>query len=795
MVTALEQGKIKRTDTGITMVNWDGSDANKLLHNTNQIVRAKLAGVRPTVAQYTRVGQTLSQATNFPDFIDNIKAANNEGLPNDVNWFIVGYTGVTEAIKSTSATVYTKTPFSGNLTVFKSFNGVNYTAVGGVSVSTSFDGANNVFVDTYTFDAGEQEFFYLLFWTGAGLSPLGGSGSNVGQGLVTELEVVPVATPTMKYWFFGSLVEGDGAEGDSKILQNNVLDITYDETNDLFYTIRFKEGGGSLASVGFDDDFTTISGTTQFNSVRWTESNLNTQFIRSIPNDNLVFSTSDGKGQLTTNYTVASHFNFSIDFDITTLTSPSSNFQIRAVDTQANVIGALGVGYSPHVPGDTYFSTFVKNIQNFTNSSNITSIRPNYETVTSGTETWAVVHQGADVWSVSGTTVGSISNAASGAIYESSYFSMFISTNNTPSIGESFSFDILSKEIGRGVSTGSLSLVRSAGAIATTPDVLGGSVFSSTDTVKAELFGKTTSSVMSMTADNFALAAGVGAFPTNPSFSIERVDSEGDVINPVIDTLDLLFSSTDVINDFINGQVGITNDGAKIYVKIYDRLVGFSFSLSEGTVTDGSPFLVPDTTAEIPVGGLSSVSRTVFNVNPATGEDLGGPESSLTYVFYESETGQLKINTVDLATLIDDTTDRHLIIEDSEIETTSSLTPNFFWNQNDFNTLYFIEDDGRLFQYNTDDRLVGFVNVNVEDPTLPAGTAAATDVIATVVSSWGVPLAGKTVNFAVVAGGGSISPSTATTSGTGEALNSGAFPQFTAGTVDGVSTIKVTVVQ
>jgi len=112
-----------------------------------------------------------------------------------------------------------------------------------------------------------------------------------------------------------------------------------------------------------------------------------------------------------------------------------------------------------------------------------------------------------------------------------------------------------------------------------------------------------------------------------------------------------------------------------------------------------------------------------------------------------------------------------------------------FYDQNDFDTLYYVDSNTNLRAFNLDDRISAFMAVNAQDTTLPAGTAQSTLINADVINAWGEELDGKDVTFQVT-GDGAVTPSTDTTISGGRATT-----QFTVGATVGVSTVTATVTE
>jgi hypothetical protein len=282
------------------------------------------------------------------------------------------------------------------------------------------------------------------------------------------------------------------------------------------------------------------------------------------------------------------------------------------------------------------------------------------------------------------------------------------------------------------------------------------------------------------------------------------MNSLGSIVDDVVTVLDVInglgFNDNNQVktyNDFIGGVVGIATDNDHIFVKVEDKLMRFD-STDIIVASDGETGVL-NTLGEVPARDTYGFGTVAFNIDIASGEALDSSEKSVVYSYYDQDLSQLSFATITTSGLLSSTDDRELLFDETQISG-MSLTKALpvFVNQNDFNTIYFIGLDGSLYQYNSDDRLVAFVNLNAEDPTLPAGTGEGSAIIATVCNAWGVPLSGKIVNFSVTSGDGSVSPATRQTDSNGianQATGGGSpgLPVFTVGSSVTPSTITATV--
>ena len=114
------------------------------------------------------------------------------------------------------------------------------------------------------------------------------------------------------------------------------------------------------------------------------------------------------------------------------------------------------------------------------------------------------------------------------------------------------------------------------------------------------------------------------------------------------------------------------------------------------------------------------------------------------------------------------------------------------WNIDDYDSLYGVTvtgtNAGKVRLFNLSPITAAFCNVRIDNRALDAGTGDQTNVVAEVMNAYGEPLSGKVVNFTVSAGDGSVSPISATTNVSGEALTT-----YTVGSSITTSTITAAV--
>lgn len=820
----LEQGKVQRSDTTTNLVNWQaaptsgtvGTPVDRMLHNSNQIVRATLTQPKPdfSVAAWIAPEDINNEVitlnlTDMPELVDGVQSDIDLNF-DYIRYLSVGFTNTPTPITTDKIFVYTKYPFSATslakLKIHTSYinvdgeqNDTGFSVVSGtVTWSYTFDNINDVYIYTATFST-PQKFNYLRIYKYSS-SPTA-SGTEFFTEKVVEIAPYTKRVPTMKYWFLGSQTETNGAEGATKQLPENTLDIAYNLANDYYYALVFKDTGGT--SVVLDDDFSEGgSAKGDFSSRRW-EADRDSVFSRT--NEHVIFDTNDASfGKLTSRFTMTGPFETLLYYESPTVVNSGTQGYLRVLDEDENIIASVGISYDELATSGTYQSLYATNFKNYTDGGTIKRLTPSQNN--SSSQTWKVTYSGSNKWTISGTVDGKLNTqATTGQAYSSPYFSFFIGSSETHSPGESFEFDIVKDTVYRVEASGTLSIVRDGNTLAITATDGTGLVSIGADSLspsdvpaKLQIYAETAAStVAEIIFDNFEanpVGSGTGMYPDVPSFQIQRIDSEGQPtgLADLVTTLDVVNDADKDYNYYLNGAASITASNSYVYVKAEDKLMKFgvneTWASSDGT-TGGSGHATAASEGHIPVRDVTSLSVITMNVDNL-GEDVG-PSDVLVYQYTNVNTSQIEIRTITVSDLHSDSDNRILIVDNSQLTSTNR---NFFWNINDKNTMYFVEDDTSLYYYNTDDRLVGFVNVNFADPNLPAGIGATTQVSVTVANLWGSPLAGKTVSLAVTAGDGSISPSSVLTDATGTA-NDPSVPIFVAGSTTGTTTVKATVNQ
>lgn len=794
---AVQQGELSATDTTKNMASFYNdavvntvSDVDRIIHNATQFVRLVLQ--RPQ-AELSQGGDAASPTATVdrPQYTDGLLVANPTAATNLV---LVGFgTNVKPVTLVVFSTAFID-PTDAAWTVSSSLNNLdaeysnsNFEAAI-TSVTQSIESGQFKYSILVGVPAVDTTLDGLPFWR---VTHTGTGAFND----VTEVEIVPPLTPTLTYFDTdGSFASSFGFEKPS------ILDACFDTTvspDGAFYTIRFNDQTVGTTTLSGSDDFSdddagTAIGTNNFNPARWTESSTNSAFLRA--SDELSYNVAAGQGQLETTYALGGDFDVSILVNPQTLTTENMWFTVRTLDADNKVIASEGVGFSSGtvlpITSGIFFASYVSNFTNSTADCAFKEARPLWHNTSSGTDSFTVAFDGSN-WSVSGTQTGALANATTGVLYDESVeastpLEFLVSCTATPLAGEKFTFDLITENTKKEpLISGTIGVTRS-GTFQTTKKVLTatGTFVVPTDNVNIELFGNTDGTI-NISADDYVVTiTGSAIFPDIAVFTVEKADAEGDVIgSPLIESFDVIGDSSKNYNDFLDGRVQIacsssgSSGGGHIYVKIDNKLFKYPNNIAL-TSEDGTSATV-SSTAQISQDGNHSLAWTR--------ESGIGALPFLTYVEFDETLDIVHLQTINKDTLLDTTGTREVLLD---ISSYAANQFRVFYDQNDFDTLYYVDGSTNLQAFNLDDRISAFMSVNAEDVTLPAGTSQQTFVNADVINAWGETLDGKDVTFSVTAGDGAVTPSTDTTISGGRATT-----QFTVGSTVGVSTVTATVTE
>lgn len=792
----VQQGRLGSTDTTKNMENYYNdavatkvSEVDRSLHNGTQFVRLVLQRAQPLEA---RTGDEAAFGTHIaiPGWIDGSLTPIGPITPADFILLEFGRNVAPSKMK-----IYSTTNIG--------------TTIGDWTIACSLTGSPSEFADS-SFEAtinsisqGTEsgQFTYTIDLTMPSDFPDGlpwwrihhttsDSFSNVSEVQPNNNDSSgDPQVPTLTYF------DTDGSFASSfEFEKSNILDACYDDPNTRFYTIRFNTDNVGTTSIDLGDDFSdadagSAAGSNAFNPARWTESTANPQFLRNQINEVLTHNVSIGNGQMETTYTLADDFRAEIDVDPISLTSQKKWFVVRALDDNNNTIMSEGVGYDAVPPTTTgvWFSSYLANLVDSSDNADLREARPLWHNTQPGTDEFTIAYNGAS-WTVSGTKTGELTNAQTGSFYTESVdastpLEFLIGSTAAVNPGEQFTFDLVTVSGHKNPEDGGFIGIERTGA---TWSGLRGAVPPATpvvtDTCNIELYGNTDGPI-NLEADDFTVS-GTGTFPQIAVFTVEKTDNQGDVVgSPLIESFDVIGDPSLTYNDFLDGRVQIActqsgGGGGFVYLKINNVLYKYQNDIALSTESGTNSVITP-TTDQIPTDGTSS-----FNW---THESSIGGAPFLTYLEYEENLDILHLKTIDKDTLLNTTDDKEVLLNISDF---ASNPYKVFYDQNDFDTLYYVDTGTNLRAFNLDDRISAFMAVNAQDTTMPAGTAQSTLVHADVINAWGEPLDGKDVTFQVTAGDGAVTPSTDTTISGGRATT-----QFTVGATVGVSTVTATVTE
>ena len=789
---AVQQGRLGSTDTTKNMENYYNDivassvdDVNRGLHNGTQFVRLVMRRPQPTTARGAATGSPDTQV-EVEGWID--RAFTPIGPISPADFIIIGFGG--RLVSTTSIKIYSTASIDttlSNWTVSTSLNNLN-----SEFTNSNFEASiTNITSAIESTPAGNQ-FTYTITVTAPPIDTTGDGlpwwriehSIAASFSFVTEVEPLVPLDPVISYFD----TDGDFASS-FNFEKSNVLDACFDTPNNRFYTIRFNTDNVGSSNINLGDDFSeaeagSAAGSNNFNPARWTESTANPQFLRST--EKLVHNVALGNGQLETTYTLSNEFRAEIAVEPLSVTSDQMWFTMRGLDASNNTIMSEGVGFDSSLTATgVWFNSYIDNFFDGSSNANFREGRPLFHNTQIGTDEFTVSFDGAN-WTVTGTLTGALTDAQTGVLYDEGVdsntpISFLISATTAPTPGDQFTFDLVTVT---GHKTPAASGIIGFERGATTWSGLQGLVPATSiggDTVSIELFGNTDGSI-NLEADDFVVS-GTGVFPQIAVLTIEKTDTEGIVTgSPLIESFDVIGDPSLTYNDFLDGRVQITctasgTGGGFVYIKVNNTLYKYSNAVSLGT-EDGTS-AVQTSTDQIPTDGTTSFNWTHES-------SIGGPPF-LTYLEYNEILDIIQIRTVNKDTLLNTSTSKQILLDISDYATNRYQV---FFDQNDFDTLYYVDVSTNLQAFNLDDRISAFMAVNAQDTTLPAGTAQSTLVDADVINAWGEALDGKEVTFQVTAGDGAVTPSTDTTISGGRATT-----QFTVGATVGVSTVTATVTE
>ena len=804
----VQQGRLGSTDTTKNMADYyDDSvassvkDVDRSLHNATQFVRL--------VLQNPEITKIYGAASGSPDTQVEVESWKDQlyvpvGPISPADMIVVEFGRLvptlqiiifsTQAIDTTTSKWHIGTSLNNLDSEFISANFLGTISTVGEAVINTPQGNQFRYLIDFTAPAIDTTGNGMPFWRilhddSAALAFVT-SVELTSKVIVNSEDELQPFVPSITYF------DTDGSNASSFTFEKSrILDACYDNVNGKFYTIRFNPDNVGSTETVLGDDFSeaaagSAAATNNFNPARWIESTANPQFLRNQSSEILTHNVSIGDGQLETTYTLEGDCEVQITVDPQSLPTNSTWFAIRALDANNNTIMSEGVGTDTSVTTTgVWFSSSVASLDDQSGNADLKEARPLWHNTQIGTDTFTVAFSGT-VWQVSGTLTGALTDAQTGVFYDESVdagtpLEFLIASTATPTTGEKFTFDLVTASGHKfPETTGAIGFTRSS----TTWSGLQGTINPSspqtvvTDAINVELYGYA-SGPIDLEADDFVVS-GTESFPEIAVLTVEATDNEGDVTgSPLIESFDVIGDPSLTYNNFLDGRVQIAttssgSSGGFVYIKVNSTLYKYSNSSALATESGTNSVVFP-TTDQIPQDGTSSFNWTHTS-------SIGG-SAFLTYLEYESGLDILHTKTLNKDTLLDTTDTKEVLLDISDYSTNAYTT---FFDQNDFDTLYYIDSGTNMRAFNLDDRISAFMAVNATDTTLPAGTAQTTTVNADVINAWGEALDGKTVTFQVTAGDGAVTPSTDVTISGGRATT-----QFTVGATVGVSTITATVTE
>lgn len=605
--------------------------------------------------------------------------------------------------------------------------------------------------------------------------------------LLTEVDVIETASPILELW------NTNGTPASPQELDDDYYyDIAYDNSKGMYYTIRYNESIAGTAGASFVDGDDFDDSSPSFNTIRWEESEDFPNFVHNTSSGTVEYSVSASPGRLITNYYIDGDYDTSIYTGFNNIVSTGASFHIGAIDrTNNNVFLQMGVRGPWVLDGDKSGWWEAIHIRKLSDSSGGTAevhnLRVDTKYLPKGSEQFSLTYvSSSDTWTVqSGTSGGYLQEVSPGEDYTCGPISLNMVHTGTPLNGVQIVLDANYQDTPLPSTTGwwwGIGVTKSGTDYYCKYDTGSGmtSMVSFTDSLdlqsKFELFADGDSDTIDLSMDDFVVSGGSSYFENIHVFSIEAVNSAGQVtvVPGYTDAEGYLIKRLDVINynaeynAFIGGRVQITTDSSAsgaVYVKVNGDLLKFNKSqFPMDLVREADAALYKESV--IPETGAEAFSYSAYS------------KGNLNYVEYDDAREGTYLKTMSTTTISG--TDY-----ESFLDVTTSDYP-FAWDQNNFSVLYYIDGTSVKF-YDMDEHDVAFCNAVSEDKVMPAGSSSTSTVTATVMNVYGEPLSAKSVAFTVSAGDGAISPASACTNASGIATS-----EYTVGSTVGISSITVT---
>lgn len=331
--------------------------------------------------------------------------------------------------------------------------------------------------------------------------------------------------------------------------------------------------------------------------------------------------------------------------------------------------------------------------------------------------------------------------------------------------------------------------VYTSASAATTP--LGVEVFA--DTVGA-------ASLPDLQLDDFTIESSTGTvgWPSIPSLTLETFDVTGtrSQLSGISDANGVAIATLDVLNVLVSGTSSFEQFREQGFASITTSAPGASPGQVYVAVSRyewDTPVVYSIDKSALPISTWSSSSPTITasgsleNIQMLkTGSFMYTDYATAEIAYITTNWADINygdyVNTLSSGSLVPVTPRKVAWLQSSDF---------YAWNIVDTDALYGIDTpatvsgSGPVKLYDVTSTTAAFCNVVSASRLLPAGTNQTSTVTAEVMNIYGTALSGKTVNFSVTSGDGSVSPASATTNSGGVASTT-----YTVGTA--VSTTEIT---
>lgn len=608
----------------------------------------------------------------------------------------------------------------------------------------------------------------------------------------TQVQIQERVGPQLRYW------ESDGGISVANIVSiSDIYDVVYDNSDDVYYVVRFNEGGGQ-GNPTISDYFSSGVGQ-YFDTNRWDL--YGTSFTRDISTNCLSFLTTSG-------------VDYSGVLSSTAYFTDSFTADLNTVVTTFSGTGSFGFSLMDHIYGNQVAGIY--NVGNWgatVDRSVVAVSTSDYVNSTDGVVTLAdtlfnpyntleginkhiFTYVTSSGWYYSRENktnpgeneVDLVFSSASSYINEGGFSCSLEDSSATVPNGGYVSF-LTQKSTVSGINDHEVTLkavyAEPTKAVeflyndGTDTSILQTSFESSvvSSNFKVGIVGKN---------DNFTTVSATSLNTTGDlewrlsCFEVLAMDVEGDRVfvdgvssanGSVISTLDVIEDPSKVYGDYYNTvSIATTNvgesGGGSLFIRVGDNI----YKYNKTTLPLSSP---ENGTNSVVLSSGVSMQEDIKHFQ-FDDYSVGG----LSYFYEDSNRGGVYLSVIDAGTLA--TTSY-----EAEIDVQSNVSP-IARDVSDTSVLYTVVD-GDVYTYNASESYASFCNVVSNTTILPASSSYSTTITAIVTNMFGVPLPNKTVTFAVTTGGGSLSSASACTSSSGTAST-----VFTASSIVGTSFVTAT---